>query len=79
MTLRPRRLDPLSSPSRLSIVCLHQIVGLPSHAGVWHRFAIQFGVGHSGHQETGRPGASRTNRWAGGNFPVVVPELLLQG
>ncbi len=28
---------PLSSPPRLSTVCLDQIVGLPSHAAVWHR------------------------------------------
>ncbi len=48
----------LSSPPRLSIVYLHQIVGLPSHAAVWHRFAIQSGVGHSGHLETGPPGSS---------------------
>ncbi len=36
MTLRPCR-RALSSPPRLSIVCFHQIEGLPSHAEAWHR------------------------------------------
>ncbi len=47
MTRRPCR-QAMSSPPRLSIVCLHQIVGLSSHAAVWHRFAIQPGERHSG-------------------------------
>ncbi len=36
MTLRPFR-RALSSPPRLSTVCFHQIVGLPSLAEAWHR------------------------------------------
>ncbi len=48
---------PLSSPPRLSIVCFNQIVGLPSHAALWYRFAIQSGEGNSGHQESRRHNA----------------------
>ncbi len=61
MTLRPCR-RALSSPPRLSIVCLIKSWDYRPTLQSGIAPAIQSGVGHSGHQETGGPGASGKKR-----------------